>query len=144
MRQRTVLSHWGLHRLIAILQGTFPNSFFVWKLLYLIWITRKFVVKCLIDKKSALIQIMAWRLTGDKPLFELMVAYSSLAHILLGPGVFSMVEFRGLNIYGKIKMLKISSKFRTMSNLPFLNIIIICKSETFLLTCFNPNRNMDK
>ena len=33
----------------------------------------KFVPKGPIDNKSALVQIMAWRRTGDKPLFEPMV-----------------------------------------------------------------------
>ena len=33
----------------------------------------KFVPKGLIDKKSALVQVMAWRRTGDKPLPEPML-----------------------------------------------------------------------
>ena len=33
-------------------------------------ILRKFVPNCLIDNKPVLIQVMAWRRTGDKPLSE--------------------------------------------------------------------------
>ena len=34
-----------------------------------------FVPKVKIDNKPALVEIMAWRLTGDKPLSEPMMAY---------------------------------------------------------------------
>ena len=37
--------------------------------------SNKFVTKGLIDNIPALVQIMAWRGTGDKPLFEQMLAY---------------------------------------------------------------------
>ena len=33
-----------------------------------------FVPKGLIDNKAALVQVMAWHRTGDKPLFEPMLA----------------------------------------------------------------------
>ena len=35
----------------------------------------KFVAKGLIDNFPALVKIVAWRGTGDKPLFEQMLAY---------------------------------------------------------------------
>ena len=35
-----------------------------------IWISMKFVPKCLIDNNWALVQVMAWYRTGDKPLPE--------------------------------------------------------------------------
>ena len=38
-----------------------------------IQISLKFVPKVLIDNMSALIQVMAWRRTGDKPLPEAMM-----------------------------------------------------------------------
>ena len=38
-----------------------------------IQISLKLVPKGPIDSKSALVQVMAWRLTGDKPLPQLMV-----------------------------------------------------------------------
>ena len=42
------------------------------KFCILIWISLEFVPKGLIDNKSALIQVMAWRRTGGKPLPEAM------------------------------------------------------------------------
>ena len=45
----------------------------------------KFVLKVPIDNKPALVQIMASRLTGDKPLSEPMVAYfTNACHVSLG------------------------------------------------------------
>ena len=41
----------------------------------LIQISLKFVPKGLIDNKSALVQVMAWRRIGDKPLSEPMITY---------------------------------------------------------------------
>ena len=38
------------------------------------WISLKFVPKGPIDDKPVLVQIMAWRHTGDKPLSESMLA----------------------------------------------------------------------
>ena len=38
-----------------------------------IQIPLKFVPRCLIDNKAALVQVMAWRRTGDKPLPEAMM-----------------------------------------------------------------------
>ena len=39
----------------------------------MIRILLKFVSECLIDKRSALIQVMAWRQTGNNPLPEPML-----------------------------------------------------------------------
>ena len=44
-------------------------------------ISPKLVSKDLIDNKIALIQIMARRRTGDKPLTEQMMAYFTVAYI---------------------------------------------------------------
>ena len=44
------------------------ENFFIW-----IHISLKFVPKGPIDNKSALVQVMAWRRTGDKPLSEPML-----------------------------------------------------------------------
>ena len=52
-------------------------DFLEWKLLYLIEISLKFVPKGPFENKhdkQALVQIMAWRRKGDKPLSELMMA----------------------------------------------------------------------
>ena len=44
-------------------------------------ISLKIVLNGLINKKRALVPIMAWHRTGDMPLFETILAYSSFAHI---------------------------------------------------------------
>ena len=43
------------------------------KLQILIRISLKFVTKGPIDNKSAVVQVIAWRRTGDKPLHETML-----------------------------------------------------------------------
>ena len=45
-----------------------------------IWISQKFVPRAPVDNKPALVQIMAWCWTADKPLPELMLT-NSLTHI---------------------------------------------------------------
>ena len=44
-------------------------------------ISLKFVPKGLIDNKPALVQIMAWGLTGDKPLSEPVMAFLTDAYM---------------------------------------------------------------
>ena len=44
-------------------------------------ISLKFVPRGLIDNKSALVQIMAWRRTGDKPLPEPMLTQFTNAYV---------------------------------------------------------------
>ena len=44
-------------------------------------VSLKFVPKCPIDNIPALVQLMAWRQTGDKPLSETMVAYVGDAYM---------------------------------------------------------------
>ena len=56
----------------------FPDDIFEYiflnvKVLILIKISLKFVPKCSINNIPALVQIMAWRLPGDKPLSEPMM-----------------------------------------------------------------------
>ena len=43
-----------------------------------------FVRKCPIDKKWALVQVMAWRRTGDKPLPEQMLTQFTDIYAALG------------------------------------------------------------
>ena len=58
----------------AISQTTFSNAFFMKvKFLFLIRISLMFVPKGPIDNKLVLVQVMAWRLTDDKPLSEPML-----------------------------------------------------------------------
>ena len=46
----------------------------------------KYVPRGLIDNIAALVQMMAWRRTGDKPLSEAM-SYTLLTHIYASPGL---------------------------------------------------------
>ena len=64
------LTHWGRDKMAAILQATFllnENN----------WISNrislKFVPKVPIENTPALVQVMAWRRPGDKPLSESMM-----------------------------------------------------------------------
>ena len=64
----------ALDKMDASLQTTFSNAFlylYEWKALY--WISLKFVSKDPNTNKSALVQVMAWHRTGDKPLSEPML-----------------------------------------------------------------------
>ena len=67
----------GRHFAEDTLKRIFKNE----KSCILIRISLKFVPKRPIDKKTALVQVMAWRRTGDKPLPEPMLT-SLLTHIL--------------------------------------------------------------
>ena len=57
----------------AICQTIFSNAFFKWKCLNLVKISLKFVSKGPLNDIPALVQIMAWRRPGDKPLSEPMM-----------------------------------------------------------------------
>ena len=65
------LSHWDWHKMADILQTTWSNSI---PCICFIRITLKFVSMDLSDSKPALVQIMALWQTGDKSLFEAMMA----------------------------------------------------------------------
>ena len=58
------LNHLPLNKMAAISQTTFSSAFKV---------SLKFIPNGPIDNKSALVQVMAWRRTGDKPLPEPML-----------------------------------------------------------------------
>ena len=55
--------------------------FHEWQVLYSIQISLKFVPKRPVDSKSALVQVMAWRRKGNKPLTESMLTQSSDAYM---------------------------------------------------------------
>ena len=58
----------------AILADDIFKRFFVNEnIRILIQISLKFVPRSLINNKSALVQVMAWRRTGDKPLADAMM-----------------------------------------------------------------------
>ena len=65
-----------------ILQMIFSNQFFLYEsCIILIQISLKFVPKGSINNKPALVQIMAWHQTGNKPLSEPMMAWFTDAYM---------------------------------------------------------------
>ena len=64
----------------AILQMAFSIAFSWMKILYFY---SKFVPKCPIDNKSALVQVIAWCQTGNKPLPEPMLTQLNNAYTAL-------------------------------------------------------------
>ena len=75
------LTHWGRHKMDAISQTTCSNTFsWIKKVWISIKISLNFDLKDPINNIPALVQIMAWRRPGDKPLSELMM-HSLLTHI---------------------------------------------------------------
>ena len=80
--EKLELTHWGRDKMDAISQTTLSNAFSfmnenVW---ILIKISLKFVPQGPINNFPALVQIMAWRRPGDKPLSEPMMV-NLLTHI---------------------------------------------------------------
>ena len=67
------LTHLSLDKKAAISQTIFSDAFSWMKICILIKILLQFVPKGPIDNKPALVQVMAWRRTGDKPLSEPML-----------------------------------------------------------------------
>ena len=67
----------GCHFADNIFKGIFSNE----NVRILIQFSLKFVPKCAIDNKSALVQVMAWRRTGDKPLPETMLTQFTDAYM---------------------------------------------------------------
>ena len=64
----------------VIFHTTFPSAFFNQNIRISIKISLKFVPKCPVKYIASLVQIMAWRRPGDKPLSEPMMV-SLLTHI---------------------------------------------------------------
>ena len=72
---QTGLTHWGWDKMAAILQTAFSNAF-SWNENYcfLIQISLKFVPNDPTNNiPAALVQLMAWCRTGNKPLSEPMI-----------------------------------------------------------------------
>ena len=68
------LTHWDHDKMATIVQTTFSNAFHWMKNVWTsINISLKFVPKGLINNIPALVQIMAWRRPGDKPVYEAMM-----------------------------------------------------------------------
>ena len=68
------LTHFPLNKMATISQTMYSEVFFVnEKLSILIHIPLKFVPKGPFDNKAALVQLMAWRRIGEKPVSEPML-----------------------------------------------------------------------
>ena len=68
---RFILTQWGRGKMDAISQTTFSCAFSSMKIaVFFIKFSMKYVRKGLIDNNPALVPIMAWRRSGDKPLSE--------------------------------------------------------------------------
>ena len=66
--------------MVAISQTTFSNAF-SWIAGYVIRISLKFVLGGQIDNNQALVRVMAWRGTGDRPLPEPMLTQFNDAYM---------------------------------------------------------------
>ena len=83
LRYLHTLTYLALHKMAAILADGIFKRFFVNKNVRIfIQISLKFVPNGPIDNKSALVQVMAWRRTGDKPLPEPMMTQFIDAYML--------------------------------------------------------------
>ena len=75
------LTHWGWDKMAAISQTTFSSTFSWMKMFeFRLKFHWSMLLKGLNDNILALVQIMAWRRPGDKPLSEPMM-FSLLTHI---------------------------------------------------------------
>ena len=82
-QQYPMLTHWSRDNMAAISQTTLSSAFFVNEnVIISIKISLKFVPKGPINNIPTLVQIMAWRRSGDKPLSEQMMV-SLLMHICI-------------------------------------------------------------
>ena len=75
------LTHWGGDKIDTILQTMFSNAM-SWMKMFEFWLKfhLKFVPKGPINNIPALVQIMAWRRTGNKPLSEPMMTQFNNAY----------------------------------------------------------------
>ena len=70
----TGLTHWGRNKMAAVSQRTLSNAFSWMKNVRIsIKVSLKFVPKGPINNIPSLVQIMAWRRPGDKPLSDQML-----------------------------------------------------------------------
>ena len=76
------LTHWGRDKMAAIFQTTVSNAF-SWMKTFVLWFNFhfKFVPKDPFINKTALVKVMAWRRSGDKPLLKPMLTQFTDAHM---------------------------------------------------------------
>ena len=94
---KPLLTHWGRDKMAAVSQTTLSNAFSLIKFVS-IKISLKFVPKGRINNNSALVQIMAWRRSGAKPLSEPMMV-SLLTHICITLPQWVKINDNLLSIY---------------------------------------------
>ena len=81
--ENEILTHWGRDKMAAISQATLSKHIFLNENVTIsIKISLKFIPKGPFNNNPALVQIMAWRRSGDKPLFE-PIMVSLLTHICI-------------------------------------------------------------
>ena len=68
----------------TVMQKEFSNSFLC-VAIGVIQISVKFISNDSINNMPALVELMAWRRTGDRPLYELAMSYSTNAYMGTGP-----------------------------------------------------------
>ena len=71
-QENPYLTHWSRDKMAAILQTTFSKAFTWIRMWIPMKFSMKFAIRGLINNISVLVQIMAWRRQGDKPLSEPM------------------------------------------------------------------------
>ena len=74
LRVNIMFSLWGWDKMVAILQMTFWTLIFLYENCILVQISLKFVPRGSINNKPWLVQIMAWRQIGARPLSEPILA----------------------------------------------------------------------
>ena len=80
VKLQTLLTHWGQNKMAAIYQTTFSNPFF-WIKMFEYWLRFHWSLFLRVQL-AIMVQIMAWRRPGDKPLSEPMMV-TLLTHICL-------------------------------------------------------------
>ena len=132
------LTHWGQDKMAAILA---VDIFKCISLNENVWISNKisltFVSEVPIYHKPALIQVMAWRLTGDKPLSESMMACFTDALFVIRPQWVksgNLKQFRNQLKYQWLKYLYINIFFSMIyQQSKYMEIIVM---EISVLTKF--------
>ena len=77
-----ILTHLPLDKMAAILADNIFKCIFLNEDVRIpIWISLKFFLKGSIDNKPALVQVVAWCQTGDKPLPEAMMTQFTYAYM---------------------------------------------------------------
>ena len=98
MTSSCVITHLGRNKVAAIFQTTFINAFFFNEnACILIKISLKLVPIGPIENKSALVEAMAWRRTGDKPLSEPMMVQFPYAYMRYSASMSQLTLYRWLS-----------------------------------------------